>query len=140
MMLTLISFLLAFQIQVSGWDIFVNTKYETHYIEELNMEAELPVFDDAIKSLEGTEITLTGYYLPIDIDGNRIILSKLPYASCFFCGGGGGLESVAEIQFEETPRKFTIDELLTVKGQLKLNEREHGHLVFILTHAVVISD
>lgn len=137
-MLAMVNVLVALLFQVSGWEIFSNTRFEWQYIEEMEMEAEIPIFDDKIKSLEGEEITLTGYYLPIDIEGNRIIISKQPYASCFFCGGGAGLESVAEIQLETKQPPFEMDQLLTIKGRLKLNEREYGHLVFILTDASVI--
>lgn len=122
---------------MSGWEIFSNTRFEWQYVEKLGLQAEIPIFDDKIKALEGKEITITGYFLPIDIDGNRIIISKLPYASCFFCGGGVGLESVAEVQFEKKQPPFDMDELLTVKGRLKLNKDEYGHLVFILTHSSV---
>jgi len=134
----LVSLCVVLFVQVSGWEIFLNTRYEWQYIEKMEMEAEIPIFDEKIKSLEGKEITLTGYYLPVDIEGNRIIISKLPYASCFFCGGGVGLESVAEIQFEVKQPPFQMDELLTIKGRLKLNKSEYGHLVFILTDASVV--
>jgi len=128
----------SFQTKVSGWDIFLKTRYEVQYMEDKEMFADIPIFDDKIKSLEGTEITLTGYYLPIEIDKNRIIISKLPYASCFFCGGNVGLESVAEIQFNNKPPRFDLDDLITIKGILKLNEKEFGHLVFILTDAKIL--
>ncbi len=129
--------LAAILFQVSGWEIFSNTRFEWKYMEKLGMEAEIPIFDDKIKSLEGKVVTLTGYYLPVDIEGNRIIISKLPYASCFFCGGGVGLESVAEVQFDTKQPPFKMDEILTVKGRLKLNKDEYGHLVFILTNSSV---
>ncbi len=136
-MLTVVNLLAVITFQVSGWEIFSNTRFEWQYVEKLGLQAEIPIFDDKIKALEGKEITITGYFLPIDIDGNRIIISKLPYASCFFCGGGVGLESVAEVQFEKKQPPFDMDELLTVKGRLKLNKDEYGHLVFILTHSSV---
>ncbi len=136
-MLTVVNFFAVIFFQVSGWEIFENTRFEWQYVEKLGLQAEIPIFDDEIKSLEGKEVTITGYYLPIDIDGNRIIISKLPYASCFFCGGGVGLESVAEVQFETKQSPFKMDELLTVKGRLKLNKDEYGHLVFILTNSSV---
>ena len=102
------------------------------------MEVEIPVFDKDVKKLEGTEITLTGHYLPLEIEGNRIIISMLPYASCFFCGGGVGQESVAEVVFKNVQRPFKMDELITVKGKLELNVDDYEHLVFILRDAKVI--
>ncbi|MEM9896190.1 MAG: hypothetical protein AAF789_07455 [Bacteroidota bacterium] len=127
-----------FNFQVAGWEIFTKTTFEWQYMEELGMQAEIPVFDEKIKSLEGKEITLTGYYLPVNVSSDRVILSKQPYASCFFCGGGVGLESVAEVQFADERPFFKLDDLVTVKGKLKLNEKEYGHLVFILTDAELI--
>ncbi len=137
-MLIVISLLLILPNQVAGWEAFQDTRFKWQYAEEFGMEVEVPVFGREIKELDGTEITLTGHYLPLDLEGNRIIISKLPYASCFFCGGGVGQESVAEIEFNTVQRPFRMDELVTVKGTLKLNEDDFEHLVFILKDAKVI--
>ncbi len=133
----LVSLLIVISSQVSGWEIFLDTRFEWQYVDQLGLEAEIPIFDDKIKALEGKEVTITGYYLPVEIEGGRIIISKFPYASCFFCGGGGGLESVAEVQFETKQKPFDLDELLTITGRLVLNKDDYGHLVFILTNASV---
>ncbi len=138
MHLTLTNILLLVSTQISGWEIFEQTRFEWQYIEKLGLEAEIPIFDKRIEALEGSEITITGFHLPLGLDGNRIIVSKLPYASCFFCGGGVGQESVAEIYFSSVQRPFRMDEILTVKGRLKLNKDDYEHLVFILTDAKVI--
>lgn len=134
----LVSLLLFFPPQVSGWEVFLDTRFKWEYVEEFGMEVEVPIFSKSVKSLENTEITLTGHYLPLDLEGDRVIISKLPYASCFFCGGGAGQESVAEVVFDQVQRPFRADELLTVKGRLQLNLDDYEHLVFILTDAKVI--
>jgi len=137
-MYLLVSLLLSIVTQVSGWEAFADTRFKWKYAEELGMEVEIPIFNKAIKELEGTEITLTGHYLPLQLEGERIIISKLPYASCFFCGGGVGQESVAEVVFNSPQRPFRLDELITVKGRLKLNVDDYEHLVFILEDAKLI--
>ena len=124
--------------QVSGWELFEDTKFKWQYAEEFGMEVQIPIFSDRVKKIEGKEITLSGHFLPLDLEGDRIIISKLPYASCFFCGGGVGQESVAEILFASGHRPFKMDEILTVKGRLKLNVDDYDHLVFMLTDATVI--
>ena len=134
----LINLLLVSFSQVAGWEIFADTRFKWQYAEEFGMEVETPIFNKKIEELEGKEITLTGHYLPLELDGERIIISKLPYASCFFCGGGVGQESVAEVVFNTVQRPFRMDELITVKGRLKLNEDDYDHLVFILEDAKVI--
>lgn len=134
----LVSMVFMVTVQVSGWEVFADTKFNWQWVEELGAEVEIPTFSNKIKALEGTEITLTGHYLPLELEGNRIIISKLPYASCFFCGGGVGQESVAEVVFNSVQRPFRLDEMLTVKGRLKLNKDDYEHLVFILEDAKII--
>jgi hypothetical protein len=64
-----------------------------------------PTFSADLKAQVGKEIELEGYYLPVDVEGDAyIILSKFPYAQCFFCGGAGP-ESIAEVTFKtKTPQ------------------------------------
>ena len=134
----LISLFLAFPFQISGWEVFADTKFEWQWAEELGAEVEIPTFSNKVKQLEGSTITLTGHYLPLELEGERIIVSKLPYASCFFCGGGVGQESVAEVVFNSRQRPFRTDEMLTVQGTLRLNKDDYEHLVFILEDAKII--
>ena len=132
------NWLISISLQVAGWEVFEDTQFKWQFSEELGAEVQMPIFSSEVLQLEGQEITLTGHFLPLDLDGNRIIISKLPYASCFFCGGRVGPESVAEVSFDVAQRPFRMDELLTVKGRLKLNSDDYEHLVFILTNARVI--
>lgn len=134
----LVSYLFPIFLQVSGWEVFENTQFRWVYSDEIGLEVEIPTFDKNVKELEGKEITLTGHYLPLELEGNRIVISRLPYASCFFCGGGVGQESVAEVIFDSVQRPFRMDEIITVKGRLKLNKDDFEHLVFIIEDAKVI--
>lgn len=134
----LISLILTAAAQTSGWEQFADTRFKWEWVEELGVEVETPIFSSKVKALEGTEITLTGHYLPFELDGERIIISQLPYAACFFCGGEVGQESVAEVVFNSVQRPFRLDELVTVKGRLKLNIDDYEHMVFIIEDAKVI--
>ena len=60
-------------------------------------------------------------------------------SQCFFCGGGGP-ESVAEVNFATDPGRVKVDDLITVKGKLKLNTEDLDHINFILTDAVLVTD
>ena len=83
-------------------------------------------------------MTLGGYYLPLEYDRKTIVLSKLPFASCFFCGGNVGQETIAEIQFADKTRRFMPDEIIKVRGKLKLNNSDFDHFVFILEEAELL--
>ena len=125
---------------VDHWNVFAKTKFEPKFHEKLGEYLFYPNFTAEIKKLEGREITLEGFYVPFAPEGDDyIILSKYPMSQCFFCGGGGP-ESVAEVNFAKDPGAFQVDDLITVKGKLKLNADDLDHINFILTDAVLVSD
>jgi hypothetical protein len=124
--------------QPEGWAAFAKTKFETKYNEKAAEYFMMPVFPADLKSLVGKEVSLEGYYMPIDVEGNAyIILSKYPYSQCFFCGGAGP-ESIAEVTFKAKPSKFEADQFIRVKGKLKLNESDLEHGNFLLDEAILI--
>jgi hypothetical protein len=121
------------------WSIFAKTKFEPKYYENLKEYLFYPSFPADLKALEGKEVTIEGFYVPFAPEGgNYIIISKYPQSQCFFCGGAGP-ESIAEVNFEKGTPKFQVDDLITVKGKLKLNSDDLDHVNFILTQAVLIS-
>ncbi len=126
--------------QPEGWSLFAKTKFETKYNEKAAEYFLVPVFTAELKGLVGKEITLEGYYMPIDVEGNAyIILSKYPYSQCFFCGAAGP-ESIAEVTFKVKPTaKFEADQFIRIKGKVKLNESDLEHGNFLVTEAVLIS-
>lgn len=122
-----------------SWNDFAKTKFEPKYHEKLGEYLFYPSFSAELKALEGKEITIQGFYVPFaPEDGEYIIISKYPMSQCFFCGGGGP-ESIAEVNFAKNPGKFQVDDLITVKGKLKLNADNVDHVNFILDQAVLVS-
>src|SRR5687768_9936275 len=121
------------------WDLFAKTKFESKYNEKLGEYLFHPNFPADLKAMEGKEITIEGYYVPFaPEEGTYIIISKYPMSQCFFCGGGGP-ESIAEVKFAKEMSKFNVDDLITVKGKLKLNTDNLDHLNFILEQATLVS-
>jgi hypothetical protein len=122
-----------------SWNEFAKTKFEPKYQEKIGEYVFYPTFTQELKNLEGKEITLEGFYVPFaPEEGSYIILSKFPMSQCFFCGGGGP-ESIAEVSFAKGLPKFQVDDVVTVKGKLKLNSDDLDHMNFILVGAEVIN-
>lgn len=122
-----------------SWNEFAKTKFEPKYQEKIGEYVFYPSFTPELKALVGKEIIIEGFYVPFaPEEGNYIILSKYPMSQCFFCGGGGP-ESIAEINFAKGLPKFQVDDVVTVKGKLKLNSDDLDHMNFILEQAEVIS-
>ncbi len=121
------------------WDTFAKTKFEPKYYEKLGEYLFYPTFPAELKALEGKEVSIQGYYVPFAPDGgNYIILSKFPMSQCFFCGGGGP-ESIVEVYFAKSIPKLQVDDLVTVKGKLKLNSDDMEHVNFILEQVTLVS-
>lgn len=122
----------------NGWALFAGVKYTNTFYKEYNEYFLKPFFDSKIKRFEGQEILLKGHYMPLDYaQNNVIILSKYPFAACFFCGMAGP-ESVAEIYFKTRSPKLKADQIIQVSGKLKLNDTNIEHMNFILTEAEII--
>jgi hypothetical protein len=120
------------------WNVFAKTKFQPKFHEEIGEYLFYPEFTTEVKKMEGKEITLEGFYVPFAPEGDDyIILSKYPMSQCFFCGGGGP-ESVAEVNFAKDPGSFKVDDLITVRGKLKLNTDDLDHINFIINDAVLV--
>ncbi len=100
-------------------------------------EIFVPKFNAEIRGLEGKVIELSGYIIPFEgmFKPDHIIISSLPIASCFFCGGAGP-ESVAEVHMAEAV-KYTAKKV-TVRGKLTLNDKDADQLMYILQDAKMI--
>ncbi len=99
-------------------------------------EIYVPKFGEDIKALEGKEIVLSGYIIPFEgmFEPNHLIISSVPVASCFFCGGAGP-ESVAEVDLKESV-KYTAKKV-TVRGKLKLNSTDVDQLMYIIEESTM---
>jgi hypothetical protein len=99
-------------------------------------EIFVPKFNEDIQALNGKEITLPGYIIPFEgmFKPEHIILSSLPVASCFFCGGGGP-ETVVEA-YLANPVEYSA-KLVSVTGTLELNDTKTDQLMYILRDAKV---
>jgi hypothetical protein len=123
--------------QPEGWPLFAKTKFDAKYNEKAGEYFMMPTFSEDLKSLVGKEVSLEGYYLPIDVEGGQyVIISKFPYSQCFFCGGAGP-ESIAEVYLKDK-HKFEADQYIRIKGKLKLNGGDVDHGNFMIEGAELI--
>lgn len=92
-----------------------------------------PYFGAIPTSLEGKQVSLQGYMLPLTVDNKLFILSKYPYTECYFCGMAGK-ETVVELKLANPNWKFGLDEPVNMAGTLKLVKSGEG-LVYMLENA-----
>jgi hypothetical protein len=121
------------------WELFATTKFTEKLNKQHGLYFFYPDFNEELKALQGKEVELRGFFIPLDLkQKTTIILSKYPMAECFFCGGSGP-ESVAVAHLKNLPsRKLKMDQIITVRGTLQLNATDVEEMTFILNNAIII--
>jgi hypothetical protein len=97
----------------------------------------VPKFSNSVKEMDGKEVQIRGFIIPVDIVQDYYVLSANPYSSCFFCGQAGP-ESVMEIQMIKKYEGLRMDQVITFQGTLKLNTDDIYQLNYILEEAQII--
>lgn len=123
------------QVEVT-WKTLSDVRFTDKYSEEVEAYYYYPHFDSSVKALDGKEVHIKGYMLPIDPKKGVYILSKSPYASCFFCGNAGP-ESIIELKLKPDHPKFKMDQVVIMKGKLRLNQDNIHECNYILEEAEV---
>lgn len=126
----------AFAQEKNMWKTLSNVTVEKSFDEILSIDVEHYNFASQVKALNGKKISLEGWMIPLDeLRGeNYFVLSSLPFANCFFCGGAGP-ETVAEV-FSKKEVKFT-EKKVRVTGVLTLNSDDPLRLMYILNDVEV---
>ena len=123
------------QIEIS-WQDLEDVEFSDVYVAKEDANILFPHFGLNVSELDGKQVSLSGYILAIDPDKNYYVLSKGPFASCFFCGAGGP-ETIVELSFNSDKYSFYMDEFVTIEGILKLNVDDIYRCVYILEDAEV---
>lgn len=91
----------------------------------------------SLKDIEGKEINITGYFLDLDPDGKWFMVSKNPFATCFFCGGAGPETVIELLKYENKNNKFKTDDIVNVTGTLRLITENEVDISFVLDDVTV---
>lgn len=91
----------------------------------------------SLKDIEGKVITITGYFLDLDPDGEWFMVSKNPFATCFFCGGAGPETVIELLKYKNVKKKFKTDDIVEVTGRLRMIAENEDDVGFVLDNASV---
>jgi len=125
--------------KTNTWKTLSKITFKKQYDEMLGFKVDVPVFSKAVKDLDGKEITIRGYIIPVEgyKSHREFIFSAYPYNMCFFCGGAGP-ETVMEVESKE-PIEYTA-EAVTIRGKLKTNEDDINRLLYSLTEVELVEE
>ena len=116
------------------WNVLNDVVMNECFYEDIAEYYWCPEFGSIVRGLQGKTVALKGYVLPLE--GDYFVLSMNPMASCFFCNGDTGPQTIVDLKFN-SPRAFKMDEQRTFKGKLRLNKSNLSELFYILDDAEV---
>lgn len=134
-LLFLVSTSLTVFAQADIWQKFGKVTFKSAFDKSVGYHVQSPIFTPEIKALNGKNVTIKGYIVPMNEAKGYFAISLYPYQTCYFCGGAG-IETVVEV-YSKGKLKYT-NQAVTLKGKLKLNDFDiMNHLVFILEDAEI---
>lgn len=121
------------------WNLLLNdVKVKYSFSFQYNGLIPKPKFGSKLQELNGKQISIQGFFLPVDLTGDVFVLSYNPMSSCFFCNGSG-IQTIVELSpaegQEQRLKRLKTDNFFEVKGKLKLNTNDYTHLIYILENA-----
>lgn len=150
--LVFITFFLALNFSVFGqsseefWKVLEKINFEKKYDKNLKVNVDYPVFNEAIKKLEGEIIEVIAYALPFKtyaVENQDFIIvtkNRLKIKNYYFLPVPDDLTKWMQVYLKNKDNYQQYDEKkITIKGKLKLNSSDLNHLMYILEEAEVIS-
>ncbi|GCD79133.1 DUF3299 domain-containing protein [Schleiferia thermophila] len=116
------------------WKTLQDVQFKERYYKEAEAWFLFPTFGKSLKNLDGKQVEIKGYVIPIDAEGGLYALSAFPFSACYFCGGAGP-ESVMSLKLKKGHRRYKTDDVVTFRGIFKLNDTDINDFNYILRNA-----
>lgn len=107
------------------WEDLKDVKFSRKFIKEEDMYFLFPTFGEKVKRLNGCEVQIKGYMIPVDPEGRIYVLSARPMASCFFCGAAGP-ETIIQLNLKtkkKVQNRCRVDGSGEIQAQLRQPQR-----------------
>lgn len=124
------------QAQKNVWTTLALMKFERH---KGNGSGSGSQIIPLIEALDGTEVTVKGYIIPLDGKKaqSHFMFSAYPYANCYFCGGAGP-ETIMETFTKKGEKVKYSENAITLKGTFRFISRDPNDIMFNLENAVLV--
>lgn len=116
------------------WQMLFKVIFEPKWSKEYKMNLDMPVFDKSLLWINNKEVFISGFMIPVSVDKSRMVLSKNPNATCYFCGQGGP-ETIMAIRFKGSHKRYKTDDYVTLKGVFELNGNNPNEFIYMLNNA-----
>ena len=115
------------------WTILGMVTFTSSYNPDLLIETKIPKISGAIEKLDGKEIEIEGYMIPLtgQVTQSHFMLSKYPQSTCFFCGKAGP-ETAMQVFMKDNRKVKITERKVKVKGTLYINPKDASSLLYTL--------
>ncbi len=127
----------AFSQKKITWKDVVEIYAKEFRLKEKNPTSVLNKNTLSLKDVENKKVTIRGYFLDIDPNGKWYVLSKNPFATCFFCGKSGPETILELLDYENVKKKFKSDDLVEVTGFFNIVYDPEDKMSFVLEKASI---
>lgn len=121
------------------WRKLSVVKYDKRIADADQYVAREPRYMPLMRSLDGTEIIVKGYIIPLTgkVAQTEFMFSAFPYEMCFFCGKAGP-ETVMEAFAKDGKPIDYSDKSLTLKGTFRFRSSDVNDIMFALENAELV--
>ncbi len=122
--------------QDNAWGLLMLTETEKQFDPILGMEIDVPNIHPAAKKLNGEQVQLEGFIIPLKGKKNQshFMFSAFPINMCYFCGRAGP-ESVIEVFMEDGNTLPFTEKKIWLQGTLQINENDPQSNLYTLNYA-----
>ncbi|MBT8218929.1 MAG: DUF3299 domain-containing protein [Bacteroidia bacterium] len=121
------------------WARLSDVAFTDQFDTERGINYQEAIFGPGVVPLDGQDVVIIGYVIPLDAYGIGYALSRNPNASCFFCGGAGP-ETVLELRLKPSAmRRYRTDDRRYFRGTLQLNISNADNFTYVLLNAEAVS-
>jgi len=123
------------------WRTLGLMKFERQFDESDGVSQQQGRFVPIIQALEGQEITLKGYVIPLSGKKaqSHFMFSAYPFSNCFFCGKAGP-ESVIEVFTKDDMKIPFDDDAIKIKGIFHFTSQDPNDVMFTLKNAEIVQE
>jgi hypothetical protein len=120
------------------WATLGMVTFKKTFDQSTMVETMIPSLSPVIEKLDGTEIEVEGYIIPLtgQIRQSHFMLSKFPQSTCFFCGKAGP-ETAMQVFMKNQQKVKITERKVKVKGTLLVRPGDASSLMYTLENAIL---
>ena len=121
------------------WNTLGMVTFKSEFDASIGREIKKPTVQAPALKLNGIEITIEGYFIPLDGKNaqSHFMLSKYTQNMCYFCGKAGP-ETAMQVFMANSKKVKYSDEKIKLTGTLRINQNDPNSLLYTLEDAKLI--